>query len=581
MRQAVPAQRRRDDARARLEADEARCRRRGCGSSRRRRRRSPPRRGPAATAAALPPLEPPGVRSRSHGLRVAPYQSVSVKAIVISSGTLVLPTMTAPSSRSRATISASSRGRPAVGDRALRGDLARDVLSSLIAIGTPSSGRSSLALRRASAWSASVSARSAKTMRKALRTGSCCGDAVEAQLRSARATRPAACGRARPGGRRRRRRRRRTSVREPTCGTSSKPSRAFAGPRRVHGRRAPRGAVAARRPAQARLRGVGGDGLGAPAVGVVARLARGARRRASRWSRRRCPAVARAARVLLALSLALGSPVAARGSSTGGRRSSSSSSRPGDGDQAVARRAHGRAALRRGVPRALAALAARRRPARGCVVALLLAVAVLGGAAGVGAEGGWDRGGAAGPDRGAARACGGRARLAAQRLVAGRFGRGRGGGRAGAARGADPAGAVAARPSACCSRRRRGVAAAASGRWLRSEKPAAADTVIVELGPCGSGDGRLDTRHPQLVAAARAAAASAARRPTRRRPPPALALRPHRRPGRRPAARPLRARHRRRGRRRGARRRLRLRARHRRRARRRAHEVRRDPSGTS
>ena len=28
---------------------------------------------PAATAAAAPPLEPPGVRSRSHGLRVAPH----------------------------------------------------------------------------------------------------------------------------------------------------------------------------------------------------------------------------------------------------------------------------------------------------------------------------------------------------------------------------------------------------------------------------------------------------------------------------------------------------------------------------
>src|SRR3982751_1493587 len=44
---------------------------------------------PAATAAPLPPLEPPGVRSRSHGLRVAPYHHVSVTGMVISSGTLV------------------------------------------------------------------------------------------------------------------------------------------------------------------------------------------------------------------------------------------------------------------------------------------------------------------------------------------------------------------------------------------------------------------------------------------------------------------------------------------------------------
>src|SRR5262245_42650820 len=33
---------------------------------------------PAATAAAAPPLEPPGVRSRSHGLRQAPLSSDSV-----------------------------------------------------------------------------------------------------------------------------------------------------------------------------------------------------------------------------------------------------------------------------------------------------------------------------------------------------------------------------------------------------------------------------------------------------------------------------------------------------------------------
>ena len=33
---------------------------------------------PAATAAAEPPLEPPGVRPRSHGLRVSPYSALSV-----------------------------------------------------------------------------------------------------------------------------------------------------------------------------------------------------------------------------------------------------------------------------------------------------------------------------------------------------------------------------------------------------------------------------------------------------------------------------------------------------------------------
>ncbi len=38
--------------------------------------------------------------------------------------------------------------------------------------------------------------------------------------------------------------------------------------------------------------------------------------------------------------------------------------------------------------------------------------------------------------------------------------------------------------------------------WRRSEQPPPADTVIVELGPCGSGEVGWAARHPQLVAAA-------------------------------------------------------------------------------
>src|SRR6516165_8326338 len=41
---------------------------------------------PAATAAADPPLEPPGERLRSHGLRVGPYAKGSVVAEDASSG---------------------------------------------------------------------------------------------------------------------------------------------------------------------------------------------------------------------------------------------------------------------------------------------------------------------------------------------------------------------------------------------------------------------------------------------------------------------------------------------------------------
>src|SRR6266511_4246763 len=56
---------------------------------------------PAATAAAEPPLEPPGVRVRSHGFRVGPKLWGSVYGVMPSSGKLVLPKMTAPARRNR------------------------------------------------------------------------------------------------------------------------------------------------------------------------------------------------------------------------------------------------------------------------------------------------------------------------------------------------------------------------------------------------------------------------------------------------------------------------------------------------
>ncbi len=58
---------------------------------------------PAATAAAEPPEEPPGVRSRSHGLRVGPLWRGSVVGRIPNSGRLVEPTMTKPASRRRCT----------------------------------------------------------------------------------------------------------------------------------------------------------------------------------------------------------------------------------------------------------------------------------------------------------------------------------------------------------------------------------------------------------------------------------------------------------------------------------------------
>ncbi len=82
---------------------------------------------PAATAAPLPPLLPPGVRSVSHGLRVAPNSSVSVNDQSIISGTVVLPRMTAPASRSLRTTSASSALAGPYASGAVRRHLACDV----------------------------------------------------------------------------------------------------------------------------------------------------------------------------------------------------------------------------------------------------------------------------------------------------------------------------------------------------------------------------------------------------------------------------------------------------------------------
>jgi hypothetical protein len=116
-------------------------------------------------AAALPPLEPPGVRLRSHGLRAEPKVVVSVAGSIVSSGTSVLPMTMAPAARSRRTASASAPTGPACAAVPQVVASPATSTSSLIATGTPSSRRSSPALRRASAWSASTSARSARTTR--------------------------------------------------------------------------------------------------------------------------------------------------------------------------------------------------------------------------------------------------------------------------------------------------------------------------------------------------------------------------------------------------------------------------------
>ena len=115
---------------------------------------------PAATAAAEPPLEPPQVRSARHGLRVIPQLADSVKGQIASSGMWVLPRSTAPAPRSRLTTSESALAG-ARGERVPKQDTSPATSTlSFTATGTPSSGRSSPARRRASACSASASARS-------------------------------------------------------------------------------------------------------------------------------------------------------------------------------------------------------------------------------------------------------------------------------------------------------------------------------------------------------------------------------------------------------------------------------------
>src|SRR5215831_18281613 len=63
---------------------------------------------PDSTAAALPPLLPPGVRSRFQGLRVTPVSGESVTGFQPNSGVVVLPKNTAPSPRNRAVTGESS-----------------------------------------------------------------------------------------------------------------------------------------------------------------------------------------------------------------------------------------------------------------------------------------------------------------------------------------------------------------------------------------------------------------------------------------------------------------------------------------
>src|SRR5262252_7969108 len=72
---------------------------------------TPPAEQPLAIAAASPPLEPPDENPAFQGLPVRPVNRLSVSYAMRNSGVVVLPTMTAPAARSRATTGASPPGR--------------------------------------------------------------------------------------------------------------------------------------------------------------------------------------------------------------------------------------------------------------------------------------------------------------------------------------------------------------------------------------------------------------------------------------------------------------------------------------
>src|SRR5918998_6039326 len=97
---------------------------------------------PAATAAAAPPLDPPGVFSRFHGLSEGPNTRFPESPFQPSSGVLVFPNMTAPAAYNRSTTGASSSGTQlgSINEpRAVR--TPRVGVRSLIDVGMPANGR--------------------------------------------------------------------------------------------------------------------------------------------------------------------------------------------------------------------------------------------------------------------------------------------------------------------------------------------------------------------------------------------------------------------------------------------------------
>ena len=125
---------------------------------------------PSAAATAAPPLEPPGVRAMSQGLRATWPSGLSVTAFQPNSGVVVLPSSTAPASRSRAEAGASAAagGWLSVVWLPRRAVQPRVRIRSLMVAGTPSSRpKGSPRRQRASDSRAAASAASPSTRQKA------------------------------------------------------------------------------------------------------------------------------------------------------------------------------------------------------------------------------------------------------------------------------------------------------------------------------------------------------------------------------------------------------------------------------
>jgi hypothetical protein len=113
---------------------------------------------PAATAAALPPLEPPGTRDVSHGLRTGPKAEFSFEDPIANSSQFVFPASTAPPPDSRAQAVASYGGT--YPSRILEPQVVRTpfvVKTSFSAVGIPATGDSGAPVDR---YTSSSSARS-------------------------------------------------------------------------------------------------------------------------------------------------------------------------------------------------------------------------------------------------------------------------------------------------------------------------------------------------------------------------------------------------------------------------------------